>query len=684
MTGSWSLRTRFVVLSLVCLLPVLGVVAYIVYQSAAHNREQLITSEIFISDTVAQGIDSTLQDNTAVLQALSGNQDVQSTIGVINSNGKVTSDAASNSRLTTTHLLADVQTYRRNLNAMFLTGQTGQIDVWNGSLQQHDFLAPIANTITQTRQTAAPSVSDAIASSTEKTSFIVLTYPIFSAGQSSGQVIGVIGSVLSVDRLRQTFTPFARGSTVIMVVADGQIVATSAPADERDPLLHGFLGAQRAAGQDFTYRGANDERRLAALSSIDVGGATPWSVVVSNPANYGPTNAVLQQALIGAALAIVLALALTFVLAERTARPLERLTRQAVAMSRGDFTVRAQSDAEIDGGREVRQLGRALRDMAQRLVSQVDELAASNRLREQQAGQLRDLNRRNIRTQEEERRRIAGEIHDAVSPLITGALYQSRAMEINATRATPEEEANGLRDIGKLLTDASDELHGVIFDLRPPDLDDLGVVAAIERYIQNFSRGGMGTPNITVTGQEPPGLTPEIRVTVYRIVQEALHNIVRHSGADEAVVAMETLDNQFQVMIRDNGAGFDPEKGRRPTSLGLLSMRERAAAIGATLHIESTPGLGTAVILDRRISPQSTPARRTQRRMRLIRPDGNRRPPTESGAVSEPAPPEAAAVASTPSAAAAGRDQRAPAITFVRATREWLLRRLSALGTARQ
>ena len=107
---------------------------------------------------------------------------------------------------------------------------------------------------------------------------------------------------------------------------------------------------------------------------------------------------------------------------------------------------------------------------------------------------------------------------------------------------------------------------------------------------------------------EPPPLTPEVRLAIYRIVQEALHNALRHGGASEAVVRFEQIGDVLRVSIRDNGAGFNPEITARPTSLGLLSMRERAAAIGAAFSIASRPGDGTTVMIERRLEPQPEPA----------------------------------------------------------------------------
>jgi signal transduction histidine kinase len=231
-----------------------------------------------------------------------------------------------------------------------------------------------------------------------------------------------------------------------------------------------------------------------------------------------------------------------------------------------------------------------------------------------QAERLRDLLRRTVRLQEDERRRIASDIHDAVSPLITGALYQARALKLsgaanggnggnggNGNGAGHEEGVHpaddGLQTVSELLERAMAELHAVIFALRPPDLDDLGVVAAIERYVQQVNRSGLPC-ELDVIGEQQR-LSPEGRLGLYRIVQEALHNALRHGHADEARVRMEWLDDRLRVTIRDNGSGFDPEQAANPTSLGLLSMRERAAAIGGTLEIASKPGMGTAVIFER-------------------------------------------------------------------------------------
>jgi two-component system, NarL family, sensor histidine kinase DegS len=154
----------------------------------------------------------------------------------------------------------------------------------------------------------------------------------------------------------------------------------------------------------------------------------------------------------------------------------------------------------------------------------------------------------------------------------------------------------GLREVGDLLERAMRELHDVIFDLRPPDLDDIGIVAAIQRHVDQVNRSGLPC-TLEQIGEERR-LSPEVRLAIYRIVQEALHNSIRHARADESVVRIEWLPDRLRVTIQDDGSGFEPENLRR-AGLGLMSMRERASSIGASMDIVSRAGTGTAVVVER-------------------------------------------------------------------------------------
>ena len=345
----------------------------------------------------------------------------------------------------------------------------------------------------------------------------------------------------------------------------------------------------------------NGKERFAVYAPVP--GST-WGVLVTHPspAAYAPNQAMVTRSILAVVASALGTLALGTLAAELLARPLRELRFQAEALAHGDFSPR---ELVQTGSSEVADLSAALDATARHLGEQVRDLEQAREAGATQAGQLRDLNRRTVRLQEDERRRIASEIHDAVSPLITGALYQARALRLGSpddhNRSAVRRDST-LDSIGELLSKAMEELHGVIFALRPPDLDDIGVVAAIERYIAQVRRSGL---NVQLQAeQEPPPLTPEVRLAIYRIVQEALHNALRHAAADEAVVRFEVIDDMLRVTIHDNGAGFNPQHTARPTALGLLSMRERAAAIGAAFAVMSRPGDGTTIMIERQIDPE--------------------------------------------------------------------------------
>ncbi|MEJ7763242.1 MAG: cache domain-containing protein [Thermomicrobiales bacterium] len=597
MTRHWSLRTRFMLAAVACLLPLLAVVAYVLYQSLEHSREQLIDVEVAVGNVVARGLEGALQETTDVLSNLSADDRIQ----------RLEVAAAEEP-------LASAAQNRTNMRSLFLVDATGAVLTSSGSIDPEPLVASMEAAIQRSmlgETGVSPSITVRITDGEERV--IAITQPVWSGEGDEGQPIAVLGALLSVRRLEQTLIPFGMGETAIAVVGMGGSIIASRASGLEDDLASGDQSATfaepLAAGAagipgDFAYRDATGQQRLAISRPITFPGAE-WTVLVTSPAptTYGPNRSLLQNGILALAAAVVATLVLALVFGETIARPIRRLTTRASLIAQGDFSQQLMGSDETIGADEVGRLRVAFQEMATRLSEQVGDLEASRRERELQADELRELNRRTVRLQENERRRIAAEIHDAVAPLITGALYQARALRMGNGATPAAERDEGLGAVGDLLARASEELHGVIFDLRPPDLDDLGVVAAIERYMTNIQRSGL-TCSLAVDG-DVPNLTPEVRLGIYRIVQEALHNVLRHAAADEAIVRLEVQpdhhghDACLRVTIRDNGAGFDPERAIRPTSLGLLSMRERAAAIGGSFAIDSTPGLGTTVTIER-------------------------------------------------------------------------------------
>ncbi len=610
MTRRWSMRTRFVAAASACLLPLLGVVLFVLDQSLNNSRDQIIDTEIAVSGVVSTLLSQTLQENQAVLQDLAKREEIQQV-----------NEAVAQPVLNQTLML------RPSLKGLFLIGPEGNLVTYFG-IEPKPLLPTIQSLADNALRAGTAGVSNKIQlPGSEEAAVVALVAPVLPSTEETtngqpveGKPVGAIGAFLDVERLKRALaaaTEFG-GQTLIAVAAEGgQIVVDQPGAEGAEADLAIKLGPhinEAIAGKRVThvYRDAAGVERLAVLAPVAYEGAK-WAVVVSSPSPtaYAPNQSLLERGLLALGGAVSLTLVLAVIFGELTARPLRHLTDQATAIAQGEFN----GSLQPVGHGEVAGLSAAIRNMASRLTQQVRDTETAREEIANQAEMLRELLRRTVRLQEDERRRIAAEIHDAVSPLITGALYQARALKLaqqnpgqngdNNPANGAHTAAEGLATVSDLLERAMSELHGVIFALRPPDLDDLGVVAAIERYVQQINRSGLPC-RLEVIG-EPQRLSPEARLGVYRIVQEALHNALRHAHADEAVVKMEWLEDRLRLTIRDNGSGFDPEQASKPASLGLLSMRERAAAIGATLEIASRPGAGTAVILERPLAGEIVP-----------------------------------------------------------------------------
>jgi signal transduction histidine kinase len=602
MRRRWSMRTRFVAAASACLLPLLGVVLLVLDQSLNNSRDQILDNEIAVSNVVAKSLSQTLDESQSLLVTLAQKKEIQSLSG---------EDAQP--------VFSEAQAYRPSLKGIFLLDADGELVTYFGIDPQPLLTSAEVSGLTANALRAGTSgVSNSIAIPGSENAYVVaLVAPVMPNAQDTsatqeveGKTAGAIGTFLDVERLQRAFAPASEfgGDTRITIVAEGGKVVVDQPAaagqgqDLTEKLAAPIGEAIAGKRTRHVYRDASGVERLAVITPVDFEGAK-WAILVTNPSPtaYEPNRNLLERGLIALAAAVTLTLVLAVVFGELTARPIRQLTEQAIEVASG----RTDGPLPPVGRGEVANLSVAIRDMAYRLTRQVRANEAAREEVARQAELLRDLLRRTVRLQEDERRRIASDIHDAVSPLITGALFQARALTLSNGRSDADmnghggegSQDNGLATVSDLLERAMAELHGVVFALRPPDLDDLGVVAAIDRYVQQINRTGLPC-RLEVIG-ESQRLSPEARLGIYRIVQEALHNALRHAHADEAVVKMEFLEDKLRVTVRDNGSGFDPEQAASPTSLGLLSMRERAGAIGAKLEIASRPGAGTAVILER-------------------------------------------------------------------------------------
>jgi len=202
----------------------------------------------------------------------------------------------------------------------------------------------------------------------------------------------------------------------------------------------------------------------------------------------------------------------------------------------------------------------------------------------------RDALRRVVAGQEVERRRLARELHDETGQALTSILLGLRAVE---EVGNGPDERKGISDLRELVVATLQDVRRLAVQLRPKALDDFGLVAALERLTQTFSESSGITVQLEAQlGEER--LPSEVETTLYRIVQEALTNVVKHAEATEVSIFLVRRDGAATAVIEDNGRGFDP--GAVTTdSLGLEGMRERTELHDGRLTVETTPGAGTTL-----------------------------------------------------------------------------------------
>jgi len=233
------------------------------------------------------------------------------------------------------------------------------------------------------------------------------------------------------------------------------------------------------------------------------------------------------------------------------------------------------------------------------LEREIAERATAEETVRSQHEELRALSARLAGAEEQERRRIARELHDQVGQNLTalGISLNILRMQLPPPVAGPLHAR--IDDSLRLVEETTGRVRELMTELRPPLLDDYGLAAAVEWYAREFGTRA----NLIVEVAAPRGqrrMEPAQEITMFRILQEALTNVAKHASASRVQVRMEDEGSLVRMLVRDDGSGFDPgvqSRAQRPT-WGLLNMAERARMIGGTCRIESAPGQGTVVVVE--------------------------------------------------------------------------------------
>jgi len=200
-----------------------------------------------------------------------------------------------------------------------------------------------------------------------------------------------------------------------------------------------------------------------------------------------------------------------------------------------------------------------------------------------------------IEAQEEERKRLSREIHDGPAQMLANVLLRTDLINLTYQQRGGEEAMKEILDLKKMVRDALSEVRRIIYDLRPMALDDLGLIPTLRKYITTTEEyNPKGKINFQTFGEEKR-LETNFEVAIFRIIQECLTNGIKHGKFTEAWVKVEWLKQKINIIVKDNGSGFDPEIAK-DKSFGLIGMKERVDLLEGSMKVISSPGKGTTIL----------------------------------------------------------------------------------------
>ncbi|HEY8447707.1 MAG TPA: sensor histidine kinase [Thermomicrobiales bacterium] len=320
------------------------------------------------------------------------------------------------------------------------------------------------------------------------------------------------------------------------------------------------------------------QKVLIANATIVVLGAVAGTWITSQTARSTEGRTFLALAFTFVVIGIVLSVVANYVVLRAAFRPLATLEAAAIAVRNGDLSVRASPTSFTDP---------QVAHLAETFNATLDELARDRE-------ELRSLASQVIRAQEDERRRIARELHDDTAQVLFAQLIRLATLKSSPDKSIQELAAS----MEEMTVEALEGVRRLALELRPPALDDLGLSAALGELAQRFSEQ-LGIP-VEYQARGLRGRLPsEVELVLYRVAQEALTNVAKHADAKRVWLDVDRTGGDVTISIQDDGKGFDPSNVKssdgRGLGLGIFGMEERVALVGGRFRIWSKPGQGTEV-----------------------------------------------------------------------------------------
>lgn len=425
-----------------------------------------------------------------------------------------------------------------------------------------------------------------------------------------GQVRYMIEAAVNVDTLNASATRLAlpQGAVLRIVDRSGTILLRIPDTEHwvgKKDAKFGLLAVAENQNEGITQAvGLDNILRVYGFTTLPSDPQKQVIVAVGVPVEqaYQDINANLLQNLIAIGVLALIGIILAWTITERSILyPAHTLAAASHRLTTGDLSARADLGR---GSGELFELGQTFDQMADSLQKQENQLLALNQELEEHVLQrtaelkqsrdfLQQFSNHLQNVLEEERKKISREIHDELGQALTGLKMDLRQI---SKQLTPDQELIQQRIAAslQLIDQTILTMRRISSDLRPGILDDLGLVAAVDWLVSNFQARSDIQVELEV---DPPDLEVprELHTGLFRIIQEALTNVMRHAQATQVWIEIKSMSDQLNVKISDNGRGFDSNILEQTRSLGLIGMRERALLIDGEVKIHTAPGQGTQI-----------------------------------------------------------------------------------------
>lgn len=588
-----SLRGKISLLALVSLLVGLGLFSWVGVQSVNDSVARTLDERLTIARIVATHLDETLLYILVQLQSIDGFGDELPSEEQFDSLAVSLQDVFTKSRI-----------YMRNIFLVDPDGKVIRVGPESSLAVSFDMVnyPEVAKTLT----TGTPSISGLVPDPLQETPVVLVSTPILN---SDHEVVAALACSIDIEQSSiGVFSPtIIIGKTGYTEIVDGNgiVLARSKPgspaklferSDHPGRFAELIRQGEATVGTCHRCHGAEGEeereRDVLAFAPLSV---ASWGVAIrqSEEEALSPTRQLEQRFLILGVILLGCTLLLVWAMMQGIVKPIRMLTSAAEKMAVSDF----EASIPLQRGDEIGQLSAAFHAMRQEIARSRDEMMLryeDAKQREELRGQLLS---RVISAQEEERKRIARELHDEYGQTLTGLIMNIESLE---NMITPEQSQfkGKLADTKSLLVRALDDIRRLTIELRPSSLDDLGLVAAIRAHIQGY----IEDTGINVqfdSNSVNQRLSSVIETALFRIIQEATHNIIKHAQASNIEIKLETKGNNIVVTVADDGCGFDVDaffQSRTETeSLGILGIQERTALLGGIFSVKSNIGQGTSI-----------------------------------------------------------------------------------------